>query len=339
MARGNAAVAERRTWLEPFWDDVFVALHRARAARRTGAVARRHASSRWREAEAAISADAWPVAQPVGAPGDGVALAARADRACAAAGGRATSTARPRRWPPATRCSAWPARAPATRPGPRRCSALRAAAGWPAAEAEYDRATRPNAPAAWEAVLDEFGPGLRVRDRADPVAARRGAGGGRAPRRGRRRLAVGGARPPPGCAPRRSPRRLTTWPAAPASTSGSAARSTRQRRREPGRRPDRPRTRGAAPAGPRPVQPRDRHGAVHHPEDRQRARLQHPRQARRREPHGSRRHRLPRRPLTARTRAFAPSPRANYPPGVARPPQAPHLFDPTRPSTVSLPAA
>ena len=42
VARGNPAAEERRTWLEPFFGDSFVTLHRPGAARRAGALARRH---------------------------------------------------------------------------------------------------------------------------------------------------------------------------------------------------------------------------------------------------------------------------------------------------------
>ena len=146
-----------------------------------------------------------------------VALAAHADRACAmrAAGdldGAAAEVAAAEALVGLAREGAsYPAR-PKARLGPegRGCLAR--------CLAEYERARGRNAPAAWEAVLDAFGPGYVYETARAQWRLAESLVGGRPPRGRRHGLAVGAPRPPPGCAPPRSPRRLTTWPAAPAST-------------------------------------------------------------------------------------------------------------------------
>jgi hypothetical protein len=57
VARGNAVAGERRTWLEPFWDDVFVA-YIARGLLAEQALWRGDTETALAEAEAALSADA-----------------------------------------------------------------------------------------------------------------------------------------------------------------------------------------------------------------------------------------------------------------------------------------
>jgi tetratricopeptide (TPR) repeat protein len=78
--------------------------------------------------------------------------------------------------------------------------------------------------------------------------------------------------------------------------------------------PDPARVRGASPGRRRAQQPPDRPGIVHQPQDRQRPRLQHPRQARRRRPGGGRRDRPPPRPGL---RPSAPRGRRCGPPAIA----------------------
>jgi len=57
VGRGNAVADERRTWLEPFWDDVFVA-YIARGLLAEQALWRGDTETALAEAEAALSADA-----------------------------------------------------------------------------------------------------------------------------------------------------------------------------------------------------------------------------------------------------------------------------------------
>ena len=80
VARGNPAVGERRTWLEPFWDDVFVA-YIARGILAEHALWQGDCARALAEAEAAIDADAWPAHSPSVIRVTAIALAARADRA------------------------------------------------------------------------------------------------------------------------------------------------------------------------------------------------------------------------------------------------------------------
>jgi DNA-binding CsgD family transcriptional regulator len=157
VARGNPAVAERRTWLEPFWDDVFVA-YIARGILAEHALWQGDCSGALAEAEAAIDADAWTARSPSVIRPTAIALAARADRAAqlratgdypgadaeAAAGAALLAVAR--------EGASYPARPKAVL-GPE-------GRGWLArCEAEYARLTRTNAPGRWERVLAEFGPG------------------------------------------------------------------------------------------------------------------------------------------------------------------------------------
>jgi DNA-binding CsgD family transcriptional regulator len=157
VARGNPAVSERRTWLEPFWDDVFVA-YIARGILAEHALWQGDCAGALAEAEAAIDADAWAARSPSVIRVTAIALAARADRAAqsraagdypaadaeAAAGAALLDVAR--------EGASYPAR-PKGVLGPE-------GRGWLArCEAEYARLTRTNAPDMWEHVLAEFGPG------------------------------------------------------------------------------------------------------------------------------------------------------------------------------------
>jgi DNA-binding CsgD family transcriptional regulator/tetratricopeptide (TPR) repeat protein len=157
VARGNPAVSERRIWLEPFWDDVFVA-YIARGILAEHALWQGDCEGALAEAEAAIDADAWPAHSPSVIRVTAIALAARADRAAqlraagdasaadaeAAAGAALLGVARDG--------ASYPTRPKAVL-GPE-------GRGWLArCEAEYARLTGTNSPDAWEKVLAEFGPG------------------------------------------------------------------------------------------------------------------------------------------------------------------------------------
>ena len=161
VARGNPAVEERRAWIEPFWtvrgfDYSFIA-HGLLAEH---ALWQGDTEQALAEAQAAIDLDdvpPWGYSPSVLRPA-AVALAARADRAVQArASGdhetaRAEATAAAELIDIARRGAAFPKR-PKFILGPE-------GRGWLArAEAEYQRATGDNAPQAWEAVLDAFGPG------------------------------------------------------------------------------------------------------------------------------------------------------------------------------------
>ena len=157
VARGNPAVSERRVWLEPFWDDVFVA-YIARGILAEHALWQGDFDSALAEAEAAIDADAWPAHSPSVIRVTAIALAARADRAAQlratgdAAGADAEAAAGAALLDVAREGASYPAR-PRAVLGPE-------GRGWLArCEAEYARLTRKNSPDAWEKVLAEFGPG------------------------------------------------------------------------------------------------------------------------------------------------------------------------------------
>jgi DNA-binding CsgD family transcriptional regulator len=157
VARGNPAVGERRTWLEPFWDDVFVA-YIARGILAEHALWQGDCERALAEAEAAIDADAWPAHSPSVIRVTATALAARADRAAQlrasgdAAGADAEAAAGAALLAVAREGASYPAR-PRAVLGPE-------GRGWLArCEAEYARLTQANSPDAWERVLAEFGPG------------------------------------------------------------------------------------------------------------------------------------------------------------------------------------
>ena len=156
VARGNPAADERRTWLEPFWGDAFVA-YIARGLLAECALWRGDTDTALSHAQAAIDADAWPSHSPAVIRVAAVAIAARADRAVAA---RATGNAEAA----AAEVAAAAELLEVAREGarwPKRPKAVlgREGRGWLArAEAEYDRARGQNTPRAWEKVLAEFGP-------------------------------------------------------------------------------------------------------------------------------------------------------------------------------------
>ena len=157
VARGNSVADERRTWLEPFWDDAFVA-YIARGLLAEQALWRGDTDRALAEAEAALAADARRGISPAAVRVAAVALGARADRAAAArsagittavaaeeaAGARLLETAR--------EGARFPER-PRSVLGPE-------GRGWLArAEAEYQRLIGRNDPAGWEKTLAEFGVG------------------------------------------------------------------------------------------------------------------------------------------------------------------------------------
>jgi DNA-binding NarL/FixJ family response regulator len=157
VARGTPAVAERRTWLEPFWDDVFVA-YIARGILAEHALWQGDCERALAEAEAAIDADAWPAHTPSVIRVTAIALAARADRAAQlrafgeAAAADAEAAAGEALLVVAREGARYPARPKAVL-GPE-------GRGWLArCEAEYARLTGTNSPEAWERVLAAFGPG------------------------------------------------------------------------------------------------------------------------------------------------------------------------------------
>jgi DNA-binding CsgD family transcriptional regulator len=157
VARGNPVVSERRTWLEPFWEDVFVA-YIARGILAEHALWQGDCERALAEAGAAIDADAWPAHSPSVIRVTAIALAARADRAARlratgdAAGADAEAAAGAALLGVAADGASYPARPKAVL-GPE-------GRGWLArCEAEYARLTGTNSPAVWERVLAEFGPG------------------------------------------------------------------------------------------------------------------------------------------------------------------------------------
>jgi DNA-binding CsgD family transcriptional regulator len=157
VARGNPAVSERRTWLEPFWDDVLIA-YIARGILAEHALWQGDCERALAEAEAAIDADAWPAHSPSVIRVTATALAARADRAAQlrAAGDASSADAETAAGAAllavAREGASYPARPKAVL-GPE-------GRGWLArCEAEYARLTGTNSPDVWERVLAEFGPG------------------------------------------------------------------------------------------------------------------------------------------------------------------------------------
>jgi DNA-binding CsgD family transcriptional regulator len=156
VGRGNPAVGERRVWLEPFWDDVFVA-YVARGFLAEHALWQGDCEGALAEAEAAIDADAWPAHSPSVIRVTAIALAARADRAAQlraagdAAGAYAEAAAGAALLAVAREGASFPARPKAVL-GPE-------GRGWLArCEAEYARLTGTNSPDGWERVLAGFGP-------------------------------------------------------------------------------------------------------------------------------------------------------------------------------------
>jgi DNA-binding CsgD family transcriptional regulator len=157
VARGNPAVGERRTWLEPFWDDVFIA-YIARGILAEHALWQGDTERALAEAEAAIDADAWPAHSPSVIRVTAIALAARADKAAQlratgdASGADAEAAAAAALLGVAREGASYPTRLKAVL-GPE-------GRGWLArCEAEHARLMGTNSPDAWRKVLAEFGAG------------------------------------------------------------------------------------------------------------------------------------------------------------------------------------
>ena len=156
VARGNPAVEDRRTWLEPFWGDGFVG-YVARSLLAERALWGGDTALALTHAEAAIHSDAWRVVVPSVIRPAAVALAARADRAVAArAAGHADAEA--------AEIAAAKELLDIAHEGARYAARPKAVLGpegrgWLArADAEYRRAAGHNAPETWEAMLTAFGP-------------------------------------------------------------------------------------------------------------------------------------------------------------------------------------
>jgi DNA-binding CsgD family transcriptional regulator len=156
VARGNPAVEERRTWLEPFWADGFVGyLVRGLLAERE--LWRGDTDLALAHAEAAMYADKWRLYKPSVVRPTAIALAARADRAVAArlagnADAEEAELARAKELIDLARQGASNPSHPKALLGPE-------GRGWLArAEAEYLRTAGHNTPEAWEAMLSAFGP-------------------------------------------------------------------------------------------------------------------------------------------------------------------------------------
>ena len=301
VARDNPAAEERRTWLEPFWADGFVG-YLARGLLAERALWRGDTELALAHAEAAIRGNTRHSYKPSALRPAAVALAARADRAVAARlAGNVDAEA-------AELASAEKlldiAREGARYPALPKAVLGSEGRGWLArAEAEYGRASGKNTPEAWQAVLTAFGPryvyetarsqwrlaeALIEAGRTEEARPIWRAAAATATRTGRRPALRRPRRPGPARPPRPRPGRRR-----PGRGRGH---------RVPDRITHRPRARCAPAARPGPVQPSDRHGAVHLAQDRQRPRLQHPRQAGRHQPHRGRRDRPPRGPLTGYSR-------------------------------------
>ena len=187
VARGNPAADERRTWLEPFWDDVFVA-YIARGLLAEQALWRGDTDLALADAQAAISADAWPSHSPAVIRVAAVALSARADRACAAraagdSDGVATEVAAAASLLDLARAGARFPRRPKAVLGPEGPRLARPLRRRIRPRPRRELAGRPGR-RCWPRSAR-----IRVRDRPDPVAARRGPGRGRPPGGGRVGLA------------------------------------------------------------------------------------------------------------------------------------------------------
>jgi DNA-binding CsgD family transcriptional regulator/tetratricopeptide (TPR) repeat protein len=157
VARGNAVADERRTWLEPFWDDVFIA-YIARGLLAEQALWRGDTDTALAEAEAALSADARWGQSPAAIRVAAVALGARADRACAARSAGITTAVAAEEAAGALLLDV--AREGARNPARPKSVLGPEGRGWLArAEAEYQRLIGLNAPTGWEKTLAEFGSG------------------------------------------------------------------------------------------------------------------------------------------------------------------------------------
>ena len=288
VARGSPDVAERRAWLEPFWPADSFAAYIARGLLAEHALWRGDTASTLAEVTATIAgqdADGKGYGPPVIRVA-AVGLAARGDQArqAWAAGDNAAALAEVA----AAEVLIDTAREGAAYPRRPRFVLGVDGRGWLArAEAEWGRVRGDNDPAAWRAVVEEFSPGFvyetaRSRWRLAEALAEAGY---RADAEREWALAVAAAGEL-GAAPLRS------CPGRP-GPPGPARPGWRRRRARGAQRADRPGARSAAAARGGPQQPGDCGRAVHRAEDGQRARVQHPGQARRGQPDRGRCHRPP----------------------------------------------
>ena len=156
VARGNPAADERRTWLEPFWGDEFVAFI-GRGLYAEHALWRGDTDLALAEAHASINSDGWPTHTPGVIRPVAIALTARADRAtlARARGDDAALKEELQRAAELLEAAHEGARYPS-----RPAVVLGPEAGWLArCEAEYQRADGRNDAENWERVLAAFGPG------------------------------------------------------------------------------------------------------------------------------------------------------------------------------------
>ena len=232
VARGSPKVAERRAWLEPFWPGDSFGAYIARGLLAEHALWRGDTATALAEvaatlAELDVEGGYGPPAIRVAAVG----LAARGEQARRARAAGDDEAA-------AAEVAAAQVLIDAAREGaafPRRPKFVLGVdgRGWLArAEAEWARAQGRNDPQAWQAVVDEFGPGVQLRDGPVPLAARGGAGrGGPAGRGGAGVVtrAGRGGRAGRGAAGRRAARPRPPGPARPrrraAARRGTARRA------------------------------------------------------------------------------------------------------------------
>ena len=156
VARGNPAADERRSWLEPFWGDEFVALI-GRGLYAEHALWRGDTDLALAEAHASINCDGWPTHTPGVIRPAAIALSVRADRAMLArARGDDAALAEELRLAAQLLEIAREGAEPIAPLG----GAGYEGRGWLArCEAEFQRARARNSPGNWERVLAEFGPG------------------------------------------------------------------------------------------------------------------------------------------------------------------------------------
>ena len=157
VARGNPAADERRTWLEPFWGDEFVAFI-GRGLYAEHALWRGDCDLALAEAHASIDCDGWPTHTPGVIRPAAIALSVRADRAMLARA-RGDDAAREEELRLAAELLEI-AREGARNPSRPSMALGPEGRGWLArCEAEFQRARGRNSPENWERVLAEFGPG------------------------------------------------------------------------------------------------------------------------------------------------------------------------------------
>jgi len=319
VGQGNPVVGERRAWLEPFWPGDRFGEYIARGLLAEHALWRGDPDGALAEVEAALvtQADEDGYAPPVIRVA-AIGLAAHATRVARA---RATSDEQAVKAElKAAKRLIGVAREGAAYPRQPKFVLGIDGRGWLArAEAEWGRVRGKNDPAAWQAVVDAFGPGFvyesaRARWRLAEALAEKGQ---REAAEREWKLATETAE------------RLAAVPLLTALADVTGQLSARRAGRA-----DRARAGGAGTAQRGDEQPGDRRQAVHRAEDGQRARVQHPGQARCLQPDRGGGHRLPAgtggrgtRPgtaaaarLTGPVSRLGPGRPGSRPPGRPRPP-------------------